>query len=174
VIYSISEDLPTCPQCGRPIRLARRVGDSAHVEPCGHYIAPTVLRPAHVDESDHESGEQPVATDGGKENGSDDTTLRRRGYYEVYVRESSSGHALGWGSESKPPESDGRLADYGSGSDLKGPGFDEIEDRLDLEELNPGTYVATLWIDLDAWTYQIEWADDFGPGLVERLRRWFS
>jgi hypothetical protein len=97
--------------------------------------------------------------------------LRRRGYYEIYVRESSNGHALGWrGEESEPPESDGRLADHGSGSDLKAPGFDEIEEELELEEIEPGTHVATLWIDLDEWTYEVEYADGFGPGFLERAR----
>jgi hypothetical protein len=99
--------------------------------------------------------------------------LRRRGYYAVTVRESSTGHALGWrGEDSEPPESDGRLADHGSGTDLKGPGFDEIEEELDLEEIEPGTYVARLWLDLDAWTYEVEYADGFGPerGLLERAR----
>jgi hypothetical protein len=64
VIYSIPEDLPTCPECGRPIRLATPVGDSAHVEPCGHDIPAGALRPAHVDES-NDTAELRAVTDGG-------------------------------------------------------------------------------------------------------------
>jgi len=98
--------------------------------------------------------------------------LRRRGYYLVTVRESSTGRDLGWSTDSEPPESDGRLGDYGSGSDLKGPGFDEIEAEVELEEIEPGTHVATLWIDLDEWTYEVEYVDGFGPdrGLLDRAR----
>lgn len=50
MIYSIPEDLPECPQCGEPIRQAERFDVSAFVEPCGHFIAAEVLRPAHVDD----------------------------------------------------------------------------------------------------------------------------
>ena len=64
MIYSIPEDLPTCPECGRPIRLATRVDDSAHVEPCGHYIPATALCPTHVGES-NDTTELRAVTDGG-------------------------------------------------------------------------------------------------------------
>lgn len=63
MIYAIPEDLPNCPQCNRPIRLATPVRGRAQVEPCGHYISPVALQPAHVDESD--STTDRIATDSG-------------------------------------------------------------------------------------------------------------
>ncbi|WP_251342444.1 hypothetical protein [Haloplanus halophilus] len=53
--------LPECPQCGESIRQAERIGVSAFVEPCGHFVAADVLQPAHVDESLQET----LVADGG-------------------------------------------------------------------------------------------------------------
>lgn len=81
----------------------------------------------------------------------------RAGFYAIYVRDGLNGHDLGWSvEESDPPESDGRLADHGGGSDLKSPAFDAIRDRIEVEEIEPGTRVGTIWIDLDAWSWSVE------------------
>lgn len=48
MIFSIPEDLPECPRCGTPIKHARCVGPHAFLQPCGHYVAETVLRPEHL------------------------------------------------------------------------------------------------------------------------------
>lgn len=52
MIISIPEDLPECPRCGTPIKHARRVGSNARLQPCGHYVAETVLRPDHISPGD--------------------------------------------------------------------------------------------------------------------------
>lgn len=44
-------DLPECPQCGFAIRQAERVGVSAHVQPCGHFIPADFFEPTHVETS---------------------------------------------------------------------------------------------------------------------------
>jgi len=54
------ESLPTCPQCGCPIRLAIRVGLRTYVRPCGHYIDPDALRPAHADELEIDGDTNPL------------------------------------------------------------------------------------------------------------------
>lgn len=60
--FEIPDDLPECPQCGRAIRAASRVGLSAHLRPCDHIVPEDVLKPSHVDEID--DGERAIA-DGG-------------------------------------------------------------------------------------------------------------
>jgi hypothetical protein len=53
--------LPDCPQCGTAIRQAERIGVSAAVEPCGHFIPAEFFKPSHVEASvDHE-----LVADGG-------------------------------------------------------------------------------------------------------------
>lgn len=53
--------LPECPQCGAAIRQAERVGVSAAVEPCGHFIPAEFFRPSSV-----EAGvERELVADGG-------------------------------------------------------------------------------------------------------------
>lgn len=41
--------LPDCPQCGTTIRQAERVGVSAAVEPCRHFIPAEFFKPRHVE-----------------------------------------------------------------------------------------------------------------------------
>jgi hypothetical protein len=41
--------LPDCPQCGRAIHRAERIGVSAVVQPCGHVIPAEFFRPSHID-----------------------------------------------------------------------------------------------------------------------------
>lgn len=53
--------LPECPQCGESIRQAERVGVSAFVKPCWHFVAAVIPQPAHVDESLQET----LVADGG-------------------------------------------------------------------------------------------------------------
>jgi len=56
-------DLPVCPQCGQAIRQAERIGVSAAVKPCGHFIPAEFFKPSHV-----ESGvQQELVADGGQE-----------------------------------------------------------------------------------------------------------
>jgi len=56
-------DLPECPQCGVAIRQAERVGVSAAVEPCGHFIPAEFFAPRHV-----ETGvARGLVADGGRE-----------------------------------------------------------------------------------------------------------
>jgi hypothetical protein len=53
--------LPDCPQCGTTIRQAERIGVSAAVEPCGHFIPAEFFRPSTV-----EAGvQQELVADGG-------------------------------------------------------------------------------------------------------------
>jgi len=55
-------DLPVCPQCGQAIRQAERIGVSAAVKPCGHFIPAEFFRPSHV-----ETGVQhELVADGGR------------------------------------------------------------------------------------------------------------
>ena len=55
--------LPDCPQCGTTIRQAERIGVSAAVEPCGHFIPAEFFRPSTV-----ETGvQQELVADGGQE-----------------------------------------------------------------------------------------------------------
>jgi hypothetical protein len=54
--------LPDCPQCGRAIHRAERIGVSAVVEPCGHVICAEFFRPSHI-----EAGvRQELVADGGR------------------------------------------------------------------------------------------------------------
>ena len=54
--------LPDCPKCGTTIRQAERIGVSAAVEPCGHFIPAEFFKPGHV-----EAGvQQELVADGGQ------------------------------------------------------------------------------------------------------------
>jgi hypothetical protein len=58
----LAASLPDCPQCGTTIRQAERIGVSAAVEPCGHFIPAEFFKPSHV-----ESGVQhELVADGGQ------------------------------------------------------------------------------------------------------------
>jgi predicted RNA-binding Zn-ribbon protein involved in translation (DUF1610 family) len=49
-------------------------------------------------------------------------------------------------------------ADTGYG-ELCSAAYDEIRDRLDLAAIAPGTHVATVLVDLEAWDYQVVLTD---------------
>ncbi|WP_340099461.1 hypothetical protein [Salinibaculum salinum] len=50
--------------------------------------------------------------------------------------------------------------------ELKTAASDEIEDRLDLEDY-VGEHIATVYIDVDAWEYCIDWQID--RSLLQRI-----
>jgi len=56
---------------------------------------------------------------------------------------------------------------YAGVGDLFSAASDQIENRIDLEE-HVGETVATVYADLDAWEYAIDWHVD--PPLKQRLR----
>lgn len=86
------------------------------------------------------------------------------GYVEAVVRENGD---LGKTVDSEPPAIRG-VKDRGCG-ELRSAAFDEIREVLDLSKYEPHTVVATVWIDLDAWDYAVEWQVGHHRGLVTRL-----
>jgi len=59
--------------------------------------------------------------------------------------------------------------DYGYGTDLTVPAWDEVRDTLgDLDEYEDGEHVATIHYDLDDWSYWIEWHVE--RSIVRRIR----
>lgn len=47
---------------------------------------------------------------------------------------------------------------------LKTPAFDDVRDAVDLEAHEPGTHVATIHYDLDAWEYTVEFLVETNRG----------
>lgn len=87
------------------------------------------------------------------------------GYVEAVVRENGN---LGKTTDSEPPAIRGP-EDHGCG-ELRGAAFEEIRAAIDLSNYEPHTVVATVWIDLDAWDYAVEWHVGHRRGLITRLR----
>lgn len=92
---------------------------------------------------------------------SDDLTARE----VLVVRDGPNGHDLGIREYDSAPST---LKTRGSG-ELKSRAHEEIREVFDLEGLEPGTELATVRYDLDAWTYEIEYAPI--GSLLDRLRR---
>jgi hypothetical protein len=84
---------------------------------------------------------------------------------EVVVRDSSRGHDLGKRTIERAPST---LKTRGSG-ELRTAAFNEVRETFDLEAIEPGTVLATVTYDLDAWKYSIEY-EPIGS-LLDRLRR---
>lgn len=80
---------------------------------------------------------------------SDDAT----GFEEIVVRRAGD---LGSSTDSEPPTIRD-TGDHGWGSDLKTPAWDEIREKVDPDNHEPKTHVATVRYDLDAWEYTIEY-----------------
>jgi len=79
------------------------------------------------------------------------------GYEIVTVREKASGgRGLGISHDSEPPGIRD-VGDYGVGTDLEAPAYEEIKERIDLEAYEPGTEIARVDYDLDVWTYDVEY-----------------
>jgi hypothetical protein len=81
--------------------------------------------------------------------------------YAVFRRDVDTDRVTPWGwnqEESEIAESRG-LKDNGSGF-IKSRGFAEVEEQLDAEEIEPGTHVATVVVDLDEWDHRVEWEVD--------------
>lgn len=91
------------------------------------------------------------------------------GYEIITVRENSLGeHDLAISLDSDKPRIRG-VEDHGAGTDLEVPAYDELRERVDLEELDVGQEVARIWYDYDAWTYEIEYL--VPVTLLDRVRR---
>ncbi|WP_339105907.1 hypothetical protein [Haloterrigena salinisoli] len=76
------------------------------------------------------------------------------GFEKVVVRRAGD---LGVDTDPEPPEIRGP-GDSGSGSDLQTPAFNEIRERVDLDEHDAKTHVATIWYDPDTWEYTVEYS----------------
>jgi len=61
--------------------------------------------------------------------------LRRRGYYEIHIRDGPNGHDLGWSTDSEPPESDGRLGDVDRRRTYVARVYDAPADSLELSRV---------------------------------------
>ena len=104
-----------------------------------------------------------------------------RGYYVATVGETalSGDRTVKWdGFASDPPTASG-LDTHGSGF-VKAGAFDDVRDAVDLEAHDLGTHIATIHMDLDEWSYSIDYEDVVDVehddlrdrGLVARLQRW--
>lgn len=94
----------------------------------------------------------------------DDPNEEAAGHHKVVIRENSRGERdLGYTTGSDPPTSRSP-ADYGWGTELKTPAFDDVRDVVDLEAHEPGTHVATIHYDLDAWEYTVEFLVETNRG----------
>jgi hypothetical protein len=78
---------------------------------------------------------------------------KKTGYEKVVVRRAGD---LGTTTDSEPPAIQG-VGDYGWGTDLKSPAWDKVKEKIDPDDFDPKTHVATIHYDLDAWEYTIEY-----------------
>ena len=78
------------------------------------------------------------------------------GFEEVTVRRAGD---LGRSHDSDLPTTRGPR-DYGWGTDLKSPAWDEVKAKIDPADYDPKMHVATIHYDLDAWEYTIEYHVD--------------
>jgi len=82
--------------------------------------------------------------------------MSHTGHYDVVVRDVDHDRVTPWGVgfDSDPPEMRG-VRDWGCG-ELKTAGFDEVKAAIDDPEQYRGVHVATIYVDLDEWSYDIE------------------
>jgi hypothetical protein len=131
-----------------------------------------------------------VAKNGPDEKGEVNEVLERRdrvlpahrARYQVYTRDYTDGSlGLGWrpneSEELELPGDDLRVNGFG---ELKSAGFGELEERVRLEDMDPGEYVGEITIDVEEWSHAVEIAPDVpleNPSLLERVERrlagWF-
>lgn len=92
------------------------------------------------------------------------------GYTEVVVAEGVDGSPeFRKTIDSEPPEIRD-VGDYGWGTDLKTPAWDDVRDRLDPDDGELGMHVATIHYDLDAWEYRVEYHVDASVGVLDCVR----
>ena len=77
----------------------------------------------------------------------------KTGYEKIVVREAGD---LGSSTDSEPPgiRDEG---DHGWGTDLKTPAWDAVREKIDPEDYEPKTHVATIHYNLDEWDFVIEY-----------------
>ena len=90
------------------------------------------------------------------------------GYQEIVVAEGVDGSPeFRKTTDSEPPTLSG-LKSRGWGTDLQTPAWNDVRDRLDADDFELGTHVATIHYDLDAWEYRVEYHVE--RTFVERLQ----
>jgi hypothetical protein len=81
------------------------------------------------------------------------------GIYECVIRDVDIHRVTPWGKRTvQSPEIRGP-EDHGYG-DLTSAAWDEVEERIDPESVDPGTHVATITVDLDLWEYRVEFTGE--------------
>lgn len=74
------------------------------------------------------------------------------GVEEVVVRRAGD---LGVSPDSEPPLIRD-VGDYGWGTDLKTPAWEQVREQIDPADHPAKTHVATIHYDLDAWEFVVE------------------
>lgn len=91
----------------------------------------------------------------------------------LVVRDGPTKHALGV-REANPPETSLKTQGWGA---LQSAAYEAIEETIDLASRPPGTKIATVRYDLDAWDMTIEFHVEVedpcvdGVPLLERIKR---
>jgi len=90
------------------------------------------------------------------------------GYQEVVVAEGVDGAPEFRKTVDSEPPSIRDVGDWGWGTDLQTPAWDDVRERLDPTDYELGAHVATIHYDLDDWGYRVEYHVD--QGVLEHVR----
>ena len=152
--YSLLANFPVCGSS--IVTIETRGPTSQQAVPCGHSARRIRgMRDSTTDQREVSTVE-PTQSD------------RNTGFEEVVVSDDGRERELRKTVEGEAPDIRG-LQDYGYGTDLTVPAWDEVRDTLgDLDEYEDGQHVATIHYDLDDWSYRIEWCVE--RSIVRRIR----